>query len=163
MYRPCLWSNHLFISVFIWGGEKMTTVYDVEAEPLIKKLAERMAEDAQFSPPEWAKWVKTGVHRERLPDNPNWWSIRVAAILRKIYLHSPIGTERLRTMFGGARDRRSKPNKARKGSGSIVRKALQQLEAAGLVTTIKGKGRVITPKGQAFLDNTAHTLEKQGT
>ena len=77
----------------------MTTVYDVEAEPLIKKIAERMAEDSQFSPPEGAKWVKTGVHRERLPDNPYWWSIRVAAILRKIYLHSPIGTERLRTMF----------------------------------------------------------------
>lgn len=141
----------------------MTTVYDVEAEPLIKKIAERITEDSQFTPPEWAKWVKTGVHKERLPDNPDWWSIRVAAILRKIYLQSPIGTERLRNMFGGARDRQTKPNKARKGSGSIVRKALQQLETAGLVTTIKGKGRVITPKGQAFLDNTAHEVQEQRT
>ena len=139
----------------------MTTVYDVEAEPLIKKVAERIAEDSHFVPPEWAKWVKTGVHRERPPDNRNWWNIRVAAILRKIYLHSPIGIGRLRAMFGGSRDRRSKPNSARKGSGSIVRKALQQLEAAGLVTTVKGKGRIITAKGQSFLDNTAHEIQQQ--
>ncbi len=139
----------------------MTTVYDVEAEPLIKKVAERIAEDPHFTPPEWAKWSKTGVHTERIPDNSNWWSIRVASILRKIYIHNPIGTERLRAMYGGVRDRQSKPNRARKGSGSIVRTALQQLEAAGLVVTIKGKGRLVTAKGQSFLDNTAHEIKKK--
>ena len=141
----------------------MTTVFDVEADSLIKKVAERIADDSHFTPPEWAKWVKTGVHKERIPENPNWWSIRVAAILRKIYIHSPIGTERLRSMFGGSRDRRVKPYKARKGSGSIVRKALQQLESAGLVTAIKGKGRQITAKGQSFLDNTAHEIAQKKT
>jgi len=141
----------------------MTTVFDVEADPLIKKIAERIAADSHFSPPEWAKWVKTGVHKERRPENPNWWSIRVAAILRKIYIHNSIGTERLRSMFGGGRDRKVKPYKARKGSGSIIRTALQQLESAGLVTTVKGKGRQLTPKGQSFLDNTAHEILQKKT
>jgi len=79
----------------------MTTAYDVPAEPLIKKLAEKLRDEFKIAPPEWSKWVKTGVHKERQPDNPDWWHIRVAAILRKVYMRGPIGTERLRAMFGG--------------------------------------------------------------
>ncbi|MEA2054057.1 MAG: 30S ribosomal protein S19e [Candidatus Thermoplasmatota archaeon] len=139
----------------------MTTAYDVPAEAIIKKLSEKLKNEFKIMPPEWAKWVKTGVHRERQPDNPEWWHVRVAAILRKVYMHGPIGTEHLRGLFGGKRDRKAKPYKSRKGSGSIIRKALQQLEEAGLVKTIKGKGRVVTPKGQSFVDNTAHELVKR--
>lgn len=139
----------------------MTTAYDVPAEPLIKKLAEKLRDEFKITPPEWSKWVKTGVHKERQPDNPDWWHIRVAAILRKVYMRGPIGTERLRAMFGGKRDRRVKPYKSRKGSGSIVRKALQQLEEIELVETKEGKGRVVTPKGQSFVDNVAYEIQKQ--
>jgi len=139
----------------------MTTAYDVPAEPLIKKLAEKLRDEFKIVPPEWSKWVKTGVHKERQPDNPNWWHIRTAAILRKVYMRGPIGTERLRAMFGGKRDRRVKPYRSRKGSGSIVRKALQQLEEVGLVETREGKGRVVTPKGQSLVDNTAYEIQQK--
>jgi len=53
-----------------------------------------------------------------------------------------------------------KPYKARSGSGSIVRRAVQQLEKAGYVTRIRGKGRVLTPKGRSFLDNTSNDVMK---
>jgi small subunit ribosomal protein S19e len=46
------------------------------------------------------------------------------------------------------------PHHAR-GSGSVIRAALQQLESAGFVKSVK-KGRVIAPKGQSLLDNIAH-------
>lgn len=136
----------------------MTTAYDVPAEPLIKKLAEKLKNEFKIEEPSWAKWVKTGPHKERPPENADWWYIRVASILRKIYMRGPIGVSRLRKFYGGKRDRRSKPYKHVKGSGSIVRKALQQLEEAGLVEKIADKGRRITPKGQSLVDNTAHEI-----
>lgn len=143
----------------------MTTAYDVPAGALIKKISERLKQDKTFTPPEWARFVKTGPHAEKSPMDPDWWYMRCASILRKIYIRKSIGVERLRAEYGGKRDRGSKPYRAVRGSGSIVRKALQQLEEAGYVTRIKGKGRVITPKGQSFVDNLAHEvkieLEKQ--
>jgi small subunit ribosomal protein S19e len=102
----------------------------------------------------------TGIHREKPPADPNWWHTRVAAILRKVYLEGPVGTERLRAAYGGTRDRGSKPNRAKKGSGSIVRTALQELEQAGLVAQIKGEGRRVTPKGQKLLDQTAFQVQQ---
>ena len=54
----------------------------------------------------------------------------------------------------------SKPNKAVKGSGSIARKALQQLEAAKLVQNVQSQGRIVTPQGRSLLDNAAHAARK---
>lgn len=137
----------------------MTTAYDVPPDRLIKKIAEKLKQDKTFTPPEWARFVKTGPHAEKPPMDPDWWYVRCASILRKIYIKKCIGIERLRAEYGGKKDKGSKPYHAVKGSGSIVRKALQQLEAAGYVTKIRGKGRVITPKGQSFVDNTAHEVK----
>lgn len=139
----------------------MTTAYDVPAEPLIRKVAKKLKEELKIQPPEWAKWVKTGIHKERPPEDPEWWYIRVASILRKIYIHGPIGVSRLRGMYGGKRDRGAKPYRHVKGSGSIARKALQQLEEIGLVEKVEGKGRKITSKGQSLLDNLSHEVAKE--
>ena len=137
----------------------MTTAYDVPADALIRKLAEKLKQDKTFTPPEWARFVKTGPHAEKPPIDPDWWYTRCASILRKIYIKKCIGIERLRAEYGGKKDKGSKPYRAVKGSGSIIRKALQQLESAGYITRIRGKGRVITPKGQSFVDNTAHEVK----
>lgn len=139
----------------------MTTVYDVPADLLIERTAEKLKQREEIVPPEWATFVKTGVHKEKPPVERDWWYTRTAAVLRKIYLKGPIGTERLRAMFGGAQDRRVKPYRARKGSGAIIRHSLQQLEKAGLVLNVKGRGRMITPQGRSFLDNTAHEVLKE--
>jgi small subunit ribosomal protein S19e len=136
----------------------MTTVFDVPATPLVQETAKRLHEVPQVQLPEWAAFVKTGVHTEKPPTQADWWHTRVAAVLRKVYIEGPVGTERLRSEFGGFRDRGSKPNKARRGSGSIAREALQQLEAAGLVQTEQAKGRIVTAKGRSLLDNAAHAV-----
>jgi small subunit ribosomal protein S19e len=86
------------------------------------------------------------------PEDPDWWFIRAAALLRRVYIDGPLGVERMRSFYGGSKNRGSKPNAFRKGSGSILRKALQQLEAAGLVIHDK-TGRRVSPAGMAFLDN----------
>ncbi len=138
----------------------MTTVYDVPPQPLIDLTAVKLQEYEQIAAPEWAADVKTGTHVETQPVQENWWHIRTAAVLRKVYLNGPIGTERLAAEFGGAKDRKVKPYKAVKGSRSIIRAVLQQLQAAELVAADKNHGRVVTPKGQSLLDNTAREIMK---
>ena len=139
----------------------MTTAYDVPTDKLIASLAEEMKKTDSITPPEWSSLVKTGIHREKSPDDPDWWFTRVAAVLRKVYTDGPIGTEQLSAHFGGPVDRGSKPYHAWSGSRSIIRLSLQQLEEAGLVVTNKNKGRAISPKGQSLLDNTSHAIFKE--
>ena len=110
----------------------MTTIYDVPPQQLIDLTAVKLREFEQIAPPSWTIDVKTGTHAETQPVQEDWWHVRIAAVLRKVYVYGPIGTERLAAEFGGSKDRKVKPNKSVKGSRSVVRKALQQLEAAGL-------------------------------
>lgn len=139
----------------------MTTVYDVPAEPAIREVAAQLKNEKAIQPPEWAAFVKTGRHREKPPEDPDWWYVRLAAVLRKVAMLGPIGSERLAALYGGAKDRGSKPDQATAGSGSIARTALQQLEEADLVVNIKGRGRQVTPKGRKLLDNAAHTVKQE--
>jgi small subunit ribosomal protein S19e len=129
----------------------MTTVYDVPADLLIRKVAEALKARQEIKPPAWAAFAKTGVHKEMPPEDPDWWYMRSAAVLRRVYVDGPLGVQRMRSFYGGAKNRGSKPNAFRKGSGSILRKALQQLEACRFVLHDK-TGRRISPEGQAFLD-----------
>ncbi len=114
-------------------------------------------------PTSWSRFVKTGRSRERLPENPDWWYARAAAVLRSVAERGPIGTEKLRTKYGSKKNRGHKPERFYKGSGSIIRKILQQLENAGLVKQgVKSghKGRIMTPKGMSLLDKSAIQIMK---
>jgi small subunit ribosomal protein S19e len=136
----------------------MTTVYDVPPDVLISVVARDLRKSKKVRPPEWASFVKTGTHREKAPVERDWWYTRMAAILRKVYVRGPVGTERLAAEFGGRRDRGSAPYHPTKGGRSIVRECLNQLEALGYVQKVDKKGRVITPRGQSYLDNKAHEI-----
>jgi small subunit ribosomal protein S19e len=137
----------------------MTTVFDVPADRFIRALAEELKTMPEITPPDWAPFVKAGAHKEMPPEDPEWWFVRVASIMRRVYIDGPIGVERMRTFYGGKKDRGSRPSRFRKGSGSILRKSLQQLEAAGFITHDK-TGRKISPKGMSFMDTVAHGLVK---
>jgi len=129
---------------------------------LIEELAKYLKENfEEIKPPEWATYVKTGVSRERIPDDPDWWYKRCASLLRKLYVHGPSGIERLRTTYGGRKDLGLKREHFRKAGGAIIRNALQQLEKAGLVATVGSRGRVITPKGRSLVDRIAHEVKRE--
>jgi small subunit ribosomal protein S19e len=141
----------------------MASIFDVNQTELIEKAAEELKKIPEIKAPEWAVFAKTGAHKERPPLNPDWWYVRAASVLRKIYLKGPIGVSKLRTLYGGKKDRGMKPEKFVRGSGNILRKALQQLEKAGLAKQVEKslhKGRVITPKGKSLLDKTATQIQK---
>jgi small subunit ribosomal protein S19e len=138
----------------------MTTAYDVPAKDLIDALKKKLQSEKEVIPPEWSEFVRTAISKENPPENKDWWYVRCASILRKIYINNNLGIERLRNEYGGKQDKGSKPYKAQGGSGSIVRAALTQLEKAGFVSKIRGKGRILTPKGRSLLDNTANEVKK---
>lgn len=140
----------------------MPTVYDVQADIFIKRLAMYLKEKfPELTPPPWAQFVKTSSHKERPPQNPDWWYIRSASLLRKIYMKGPIGVSRLRLEYGGRKRRDSSPEHFRKGGGSIIRKIIQQLETAKLVETVGKRGRIITPEGKGLLDSFATRLKRE--
>ncbi|MHC1631071.1 MAG: 30S ribosomal protein S19e [Methanotrichaceae archaeon] len=136
----------------------MTTVYDVPPPSLIDAVAQELKTIEKIEPPEWSAYAKTGIHKEMPPINPDWWYVRCASVLRRLYIDGPVGVSRLRTYYGGRYHRTTAGSKFVKGSGSVIRVALQQLESAGYVKKMKN-GRQITPTGQSFLDNIAHQVK----
>ncbi|OYT54265.1 MAG: 30S ribosomal protein S19e [Desulfurococcales archaeon ex4484_217_2] len=141
----------------------MVTAVQVPADRLIAEVARHLKERVpEVKPPEWAAYVKTGAHKERVPEDPDWWYYRCASILRKLYVRgTPVGIERLRTAYGGRKNYGVAPEHFVKGSGSVIRKALQQLEKAGLVVKVKGKGRTLSPKGRSLLDKMANKIMRE--
>jgi len=144
----------------------MTRILEVDAQSLITKAADELKKETAIKPPVWSKFVKTSHARERLPERDDWWYVRSASVLRSIARLGPVGTQKLRIKYGGRKNRGYKPEATYKGSGSIIRKVLQQLEKSGLIKqTQKGvhKGRVLTPKGTSFLDKIATSMSKAET
>ncbi|MCX8174722.1 MAG: 30S ribosomal protein S19e [Candidatus Micrarchaeota archaeon] len=138
----------------------MVTVYDVAPSRLVAKVAEKLA-SMGISAPAWVGKVKSGAHRQRLPQQKNFWYLRLASLLRNAYIRGSVGVRSLRTHYGGRKVRGVKPEEKRKAGGSIIRKGLQALEAAGLMEK-KKKGRQITPAGRKLLDAVARELSAQG-
>lgn len=140
----------------------MTTVYDIPANALITRLTEYIKGNIQeVTPPEWAAYVKTGSHVERAPHDLDWWYVRSASMLRKIYLKGPIGVSRLRKEYGGRKRRGVRPAHFRKAGGAIIRQILQQLEAAGLAAKVDKGGRIISPKGRSLLDALSTQIKRE--
>ena len=133
---------------------------DIDPSMLIIKAAEELKKKGIKSP-EWASFVKTGVHKERPPVNSDWWYHRMAAVLRSVAVLGPIGVSKLRTKYGGKQRRGHKPARFARGSGNILRKVLQQLEELNYVkqaTVANHKGRIITREGKLFLNSVASEI-----
>ena len=140
----------------------MTTAYDVPADALIERLSEYIKGNiSQVQPPEWAAYVKTGTHVERAPQDPDWWYVRTASMMRKLYINGPIGVSRLRKAYGGRKRMGVRPAHFRKAGGNILRSILQQLEAADLVEKDGTKGRVVSSKGRSLLDAMSGQIKRE--
>lgn len=128
--------------------------YTVHPRDLNRELARELKERKLVAPPAWQPFVKTGSHRERIPQEHDWWYQRAASILRAVDMKGPIGTAKLAVKYGGRKNRGVAPDQFREASTNIIRKCLQQLEKAKLVkqVTFDGhKGRVLTKDGATLI------------
>lgn len=138
----------------------MAKAYDVPANNLIDRLTEQLKREKKIEPPGWSAFVKTGAHVEKIPQNKDWWYARCASLLRKVYIHGPIGVSELRSEYGGRKQAGYSLAHHRDAGGAIIRKALQQLEGAGYVIK-KGKGRLISEDGMKKIDRLATEIYRE--
>lgn len=139
----------------------MTTAFDVPQAELISKLADHLRHVSQVSPPEWTAYARTGSHALRQPIEKDWWYTRCASLLRKIYIHGPVGLSQLEIDYGGRKEVGYAVGHHRDAGGAAIRKALQQLEAAGLVAKQGKRGRILTGKGVSLVDRQSTEILKE--
>lgn len=135
----------------------MISVRDVDPNDLIALAAEELKKTS-IKPHAAARFVKSGANTERPPTQRDFWYLRSAAILRKLYLRpEPVGVRKLRNVFGGRKRRGHKPAHHYKAGGKFIRLMLQQLEKEGLIKKVDKpkKGRILTSKGKKLLDSLA--------
>ena len=84
----------------------------------------------------------------------------LAALARHIYIHKAVGIGALQKLHGGPKNRGFRPQRHTDASGSVQRKAVQSLEAIGVLEKDPKGGRRISQDGQRDLDRIAvATLE----
>lgn len=132
----------------------MSKIFDVPAMDLIEEMAQALKQEPELKAPVFAPFVKTGSHKERAPQNQDWWFVRMASILYQAYKTGNVGTGRLRSYYGGRKANGVKPHHFRKSGGKVIRLCLQQLEKQGYLAKAK-KGRTVTGKGEKFLNDKA--------
>lgn len=134
----------------------MADIKLIEAGKYNSLLAEELKGMDEFAKPEWVDFVKTGPHKVRPQQEADYWHKRAASILRQIYLHNIVGVERLRSRYGGRKNRGGKPAVFVKSGGKAIRLILQQAESAGLVEKSEKKaGRQLTKAGKDLLEKIA--------
>ena len=132
----------------------MTDIRSINPQHFNKTLAEALKKIPEFKQPEWSLLVKSSPHKERPIVEEDFWHKRAASILRQVYIKNVVGVQRLRTRYGGRKNRGVRPDAFVRSGGKIIRVILQQAEAAGLLEKFKGRhsGRKLTDKGKALLE-----------
>lgn len=129
----------------------MAKAYDVPADLLIGKLSETLKTE-DIVQPSWIPFVKTGAHAVKPPQKNDWYYTRCASLLRKIYLHGPIGINDLRSMYGNTKPVGYGGAHHKDAGGAIIRTAVHSLEKLGYLDKVEGKGRTISHEGMKKLD-----------
>ncbi|MCL4322967.1 MAG: 30S ribosomal protein S19e [Candidatus Thermoplasmatota archaeon] len=135
----------------------MVNVKEVQIGRASYKLSEEFSKNKKIEVPEWAEFLKSGLHREKSWIQEDWYYRRLASTLRKVYVRGNIGIQRLSEEYGGKKDGGSKPYHPVSGSRSIVRHVLNELQSLGLVVK-KESGRSISPKGEAMLQKASRNV-----
>lgn len=135
----------------------------------IDTLSKSLKEEKKLQKPEEAAYIKTGHGRELAPENENWYHIRAASILRKLYMEELTNPEKSKhgfgvmwfaRVYGGSKNNGHKPSHTVSGSKSLVRRILQSLENIKLVSKLSMGGRKLSPTGLSYLESIAEQTVK---
>jgi small subunit ribosomal protein S19e len=139
-------------------------VEEVCAVKFIETLSVSLRDVKKITRPAETEYIKTGHRQELSPTNPDWYYIRVASVLRRLYTEQishpdkvkhGFGTMWFARVYGGAKNNGHKPSHTVTGSKSLVRRILQSLETHKLVSQMPKGGRALTPTGVAYLEEIA--------
>ncbi|XP_008191702.1 small ribosomal subunit protein eS19 [Tribolium castaneum] len=131
------------------------TLKDVDQHKFVKAFAQFLKKTGKLRVPEWVDLVKTSRAKELAPYDPDWYYTRCAAVVRHIYMRSPIGVGSVTKIFGTRKRNGTKPSHFCRSAGSIARKVLQSLEGLKLIEKTPTGGRELTQQGRRDLDRIA--------
>uniref|UniRef100_A0A9J2PDM1 40S ribosomal protein S19S n=1 Tax=Ascaris lumbricoides TaxID=6252 RepID=A0A9J2PDM1_ASCLU len=140
---------------------KPTSVKDVDQHEIVRQIAGFLKKSGKVKVPEWSDLVKLGITKELAPVDSDWYYVRTASVARRLYIRSPTGVGALRRVYGSNKRRGVTPNHFARASGSVIRKALQTLEAIKWVEKHPdGNGRILTKQGRKDLDRIASQMRQ---
>ncbi|XP_011156555.1 40S ribosomal protein S19a [Solenopsis invicta] len=131
------------------------TLKDVDQQKFVKAFAAFLKKTGKMRVPEWVDIVKTAKFKELAPYDPDWYYIRCAALVRHIYIRSPIGVGAVTKIFGGRKRNGTHPSHFCRSASGVARKALQSLEQLKLIEKAPLGGRKLTSQGRRDLDRIA--------
>merc|ERR1712168_510153 len=113
----------------------------VSQQAFVMAFAAHLKKSGKLKVPVWVDLIKTGVHKELSPYNPDWY-----------YIRGGVGVKTFQKIYGGRKRRGTKPSHFSPSSSSVARKVLQSLEGIKLVQKDELGGRRVTSAGQRDLD-----------
>eukprot|EP00965_Chrysotila_dentata_P132669 4386953-Pleurochrysis_carterae.AAC.1 len=123
------------------GGSRGVNVKDVASADFVVAYAAHLKRIGKIEVPKWADLVKTAAYKELAPYDPDWYYIRAAAIARRVYIRGGTGVGAFKKIFGGRKSRGTRHEIFAKGSGSVARHILKQLEVLKIIEKVpSGKG-----------------------
>eukprot|EP01084_Bolivina_argentea_P204159 348600_1 len=135
-------------------------VKDVNQQVFVRRLAHYLKKSKKVDLPEWVDYVKTGYAKELPPNTQDWLYIRMAAVLRRVYMRCPSGVGALARRFGTKNKSRGvRPNHTARGGRKIIRYSLQQFEKLGWVRKAE-RGRKLTAAGKMFMDEFSGRIKR---
>jgi len=117
----------------------------------IEAIKEELKKFEELKPPLFILFSKSGAHKQRPPQQKDFWYIRAASILRKLSKGKPISVKDFSIIYGGRKKRGRKVERFHPAGTKHIRLILQKLEKIGFVKKTP-KGRVITSEGLKFLN-----------
>ncbi|XP_065159333.1 small ribosomal subunit protein eS19A [Atheta coriaria] len=131
------------------------TLKDVDQAKFVKAFSSFLKKTGKLRVPEWVDIVKTSRAKELAPYDPDWYYVRCAAVIRHIYIRSPIGVGSVTKIFGTRQRKGTHPSHFCRSAGGVARKCLQSLEALKLIEKTPDGGRKLTQQGRRDLDRIA--------
>ncbi|EPY29798.1 small subunit ribosomal protein S19e [Angomonas deanei] len=143
------------------GRKKGATLRDVNAWRWIKVCAAHFKREGKLFVPNCTEIVKTSHGRERAPQNPDWYYIRCAAVLRAIYLRPGEGYGGLSKRFGNKKNNGSCPEHTVRSARGLLHWSCKSLSKLGLLE--KGLsdqgGHRVTKQGRKVADALAFQVQ----
>nr|CAJ17210.1 ribosomal protein S19e [Georissus sp. APV-2005] len=135
------------------------TLKDVDQHKFVKAFSQFLKKTGKLRVPEWADIVKTSRSKELAPYDPDWYYVRCAAVIRHIYIRSPVGVGTVTKIFGARKRNGTHPSHFCRSAGGVARKALQSLETLKLIEKSPDGGRKLTQQGRRDLDRIAAQIK----
>lgn len=122
---------------------------------MVKAVAAFLKKTGKLRVPAWSDLVKGGNFNELAPTDIDWFYVRCASVARHLYMRRA-GVGALTKVYGQKKRNGFAPPHFSRASKTILRKALQALEAVKLVEKNDARGgRVLSKQGRRDLDRIA--------